>query len=93
MIFAFAFGARSAPIEPNRIEVLDGDTIRVGSDIFRLVGFNTPEPERDARCEAERSLPAKASSLLRKVIARGSLDLERVPCACPAGTGGTSRCN
>src|SRR5262249_54324097 len=45
----------SAPIEPGQVEVLDGDTIRVAGETFRLVGFDAPETYR-ARCPSEREL-------------------------------------
>jgi hypothetical protein len=43
--------------------------------LVRLVGFDTPEPESLARCEAERTLAARATSRLRQLVAGGSLDL------------------
>jgi endonuclease YncB( thermonuclease family) len=41
--------ANAAPIEPGQIEVVDGDTIRVAGETFRLVGFDAPETYR-AQC-------------------------------------------
>lgn len=41
--FCLAIAALASPIEPGRIEVLDGDTIRVGGTVYRLIGFDTPE--------------------------------------------------
>jgi endonuclease YncB( thermonuclease family) len=90
---AFVFRAHATPIEVSSIEVVDGDTIRVGATTVRLVGFNTPEPGSQAKCEAERTLAAKASWRLRQLVAAGGLTLEQVPCACPPGTEGTQRCN
>lgn len=93
LISAFASEAISAPIEPGQVQVVDGDTIRVGSDTYRLVGFNTPEPGLQARCEAERTLAARAAFRLRQLVAAGGLDLERAACACRPGTEGTLACN
>src|SRR5690606_30250395 len=47
----FAIEARSAPIEPGAVKVIDGDTIRTHGDIYRLVGLETPESGLNARCE------------------------------------------
>ena len=93
LMLTIAFSARGAAIEPGGIEVIDGDTIRIGVRDYRLVGFDTPEARSSARCERERTLAAKATSRLRQLVSAGGLDLERVPCACPAGTEGTPRCN
>jgi endonuclease YncB( thermonuclease family) len=70
------------------VEVQDGDTIRIGARVIRLVGFDTPEPEHLARCEAERTLAARATSRLRQIVASGSgsLDLAIVRCSCRPGT-------
>jgi endonuclease YncB( thermonuclease family) len=93
LVFSCMYAARSAPIEPGRIEVIDGDTIKVGTTVYRLVGFDTPEAGANARCELERTLAANATWRLRQLVAGGGLDVERVACACPHGTEGTRRCN
>ena len=87
---------RSAPLawlESVRIEIIDGNSIRTGKQVYRLVGFNTPESGDNARCQRERALAAKATQRLRQLVAGGELDLRRVPCACPRGTEGTGQCN
>ena len=33
-----------------QIDVVDGDTVRTNGQIYRLVGFNTPESGLDAQC-------------------------------------------
>jgi endonuclease YncB( thermonuclease family) len=48
----------SEPISPGAVQVIDGDTIRVGRIVYRLVGFDTPEVGFRATCErAVRSDP------------------------------------
>jgi len=79
-----AAAATADPIQPEAIEVEDGDTIMVRgySRQVRLLGFDTPETGFEARCAAERTLAAQATQRLREIIAGGSLDLTIVPCAC-----------
>jgi endonuclease YncB( thermonuclease family) len=93
LVLAFVASIASAsPLNPGQVEVLDGDTIRVAGETFRLVGFDAPETYR-AQCPSERELGNRATFRLRQLVASGGLDFERVACACRAGTEGTPRCN
>lgn len=85
--------ARAEPIAPAAIHVIDGDTIAVGKVHYRLVGFDTPETTRRAKCRAERDLGAAATQRLRLIVSKGGLDLSEVPCSCAPGTAGTFKCN
>jgi endonuclease YncB( thermonuclease family) len=91
-VLALAFAASASPIEPGQVEVIDGDTIRIASETFRLIGFDTPETYR-AQCSSERELGNRATFRLRQLVAGGGLDLERVACSCRTGTQGTAACN
>jgi endonuclease YncB( thermonuclease family) len=85
------FDNRPVPFE--KIEVIDGDTIRANGSIFRLVGFDTPERGSLARCQSERLLADRATNRLRQIVAASDVHLYRVTCACVAGTEGTKQCN
>jgi endonuclease YncB( thermonuclease family) len=76
-----------------RIDVIDGDTVRNGEHVYRLVGYNTPESGDNAGCRRERVLAAEATSRLRHLVANGESALERVACACEPGAEGTQDCN
>ena len=91
---AFAGMASAAPISPDDVRVIDGDTIRVfqRQPDVRLIGINTPETRR-AACEAERELGAKATRRLRDIVDAGNLDFEFMACPCQPGTEGTQACN
>jgi endonuclease YncB( thermonuclease family) len=84
--------ANASQVSSGQVEVLDGDTIRIGGETIRLVGFDAPETHR-AQCPSERELGNRATFRLRQLVAGGGLDLERIACACRAGTEGTPRCN
>jgi len=60
----------SAPVTPDEVRVIDGDTIRMHHQRpdIRLVGFNAPETRR-ATCELERELGGKATRRLRNLVA------------------------
>jgi endonuclease YncB( thermonuclease family) len=93
MAFFRVLSARAEPIAPGAIHVIDGDTIAVGPERYRLVGFDAPEAASRARCPAERALAAQATQRLRRLVAAGGLDLTEVDCRCRPGTAGTPRCN
>jgi hypothetical protein len=74
-------------LESFRLEIIDGDSIRSGGEVYRLVGFNTPESGANAGCQRERALSRAATDRLSQLVASGGIDLRRVPCACAPGTG------
>jgi endonuclease YncB( thermonuclease family) len=78
---------------PISIRVIDGDTVEIGGQHIRLVGFDTPEVGNHAQCAGERSLGARATSRLLQLVASENLEFRKVPCACRAGTEGTNACN
>ena len=79
------------PIGP--ITVVDGDTVRVNGQTYRLVGFDTPESGSLARCERERKLADAATYRLRQLVASRQTTFKPVPCSCRPGTEGTQQCN
>jgi endonuclease YncB( thermonuclease family) len=84
-------------IRPSRssiaIDVVDGDTVRSGGAVYRLVGFDTPERGDRARCDDERRRAEVAKERLRALLGSGEPKLQRVACACMPGTEGTNACN
>jgi len=76
-----------------RIEVIDGDTVRFEDASYRLVGFDTPERGDKARCDDERRRAEAATTRLRALIAGGDARLIRLACACRPGQEGTRYCN
>lgn len=50
------------------IYVIDGDTIDIAGERYRLVGFDTPETYR-AACLSEKAMGALATARLRELIA------------------------
>ena len=57
-----------AVVAAYEIEVIDGDTIRIGTDRYRLKGFDTPETFR-AECYEEEEMGDQATDLLQRLIA------------------------
>jgi endonuclease YncB( thermonuclease family) len=84
-----------APASPHAasILVIDGDTVRANGQVYRLVGFDTPESGSLAHCDRERKLADAATNRLGQLIASAQMALEPVACSCPPGTEGTLRCN
>lgn len=60
------------------IHVVDGDTIAIGSEKFRLRGFDTPETLY-ARCAHELALGTKAAERLKALIAGGKVEIVPSP--------------
>lgn len=79
--------------KPAPIEVVDGDTVRVGGRLVRLVGFDAPESGPRARCDDERRLADRATARLGALVAAGGVELRPVACSCRPGTEGTTACN
>lgn len=55
-------------LNKNEVEIVDGDTIRIGRNSYRLMGFDTPETTL-AKCESERVLGDAASTRLSELVA------------------------
>ena len=85
--------SRLTPNQSGKIDVIDGDTVRFSGAVYRLVGFDTPERGDKARCDDERRRAEAALARLQTLISGNSTRLERVACACKAGTEGTQLCN
>ena len=60
--------ASAEPVTADRIGIVDGDTVTIDGESWRLMGYDTPEGEH-AWCEAERRLSAKATARLGEIIA------------------------
>ena len=93
-LFLATGAAQAEPISPADVGIVDGDTVRIHNKHpnVRLVGFNAPET-RNASCQAEADLGARATHRLRELVKLGNLDFVYVQCSCPEGTQGTFACN
>jgi endonuclease YncB( thermonuclease family) len=91
--FLLAQGVARTPSVAAPISVLDGDTVRMNGETYRLVGFDTPETGAQARCEGENALGRAATLRLRELVTAEDASLVRVACACRPGTEGTRQCN
>ena len=58
-------------VTPNRLMVVDGDTVRLAGETIRLIGFDTPETYR-AECDSERQRGDAATQRLRELLAQAS---------------------
>lgn len=56
-------------IDPDRIEVVDGDTIRIGATTYRLDGYDTPETWQP-QCDFEEALGNAATARLETLLDR-----------------------
>ncbi len=55
-------------VRSSNIYVVDGDTIDVGGQRYRLIGYDTPETYR-AQCDSERKRGDAATARLRAMVA------------------------
>lgn len=58
----------SPPLKFTPIRVIDGDTLAIGEQRIRLMGFDAPEA-RGAKCQAERALAAAATIRMQAMVA------------------------
>ncbi len=66
-VLLWPVAATAELIPASSIYVVDGDTIDVEGDRFRLVGFDTPETYRP-KCDFELALGRAATSRLRHLL-------------------------
>lgn len=64
--------AQAETIQASAIYVIDGDTIDVSGQRFRLVGFDTPETYH-AQCDYELALGQAATRRVRELVASGGI--------------------
>ncbi|GMO93553.1 thermonuclease family protein [Bradyrhizobium sp. TM239] len=88
--------ARAEPISANAIHVVDGDTIDVGDQRYRMIGYDAPETGdvswRGVSAD-EKALGQIARERLKELIRTGPLDLGEVPCSCPVQKLRDGTCN
>ncbi|GAB9211424.1 hypothetical protein BDS110ZK18_36650 [Bradyrhizobium diazoefficiens] len=88
-------GLRAVPIDAAKIQVVDGDTIKIGGTTYRLIGYDTPELTSRWRTVGpdEKALATIAKERLEELIRKGALDLEAVPCSCSKRSRADGTCN
>lgn len=83
-ITVIALADDAAPVSPRDVYIIDGDTIRVRSETFPLVGFDAPEIGRTARCEREVEKGYAAKAAVVGFVSSGKPPtLQRIACSCP----------
>lgn len=60
--------ATGETVQTTSIYVIDGGTVKIDGQTFRLMGFDTPETYR-AECAAEKALGEAATNRLRELLA------------------------
>ena len=76
LAFSLAGDVSAAPIKRDRIEVVDGDTVRSDGELVRLVGFDAPETTLGQyRCDAERERGERAARRLEDILDSGVIDI------------------
>lgn len=67
LLLYFASLPERTRLLPAEIHVIDGDTIAVGGQRYRLTGYDTPETYQ-ARCDREKALGDRATKRLRTLV-------------------------
>lgn len=77
-LIAFApLAATAAPVDGDRIVIIDGDTIALpGGERVRLIDIDAPESFR-SRCEAELRLGLAAKARLAELLRGQAVEIER----------------
>ena len=71
--------AVAAPVQSSNIFMIDGDTVDIEGERFRLVGYDTPETYKP-KCGYERALGAEATQRARQLVREaGLVDLVILP--------------
>ena len=86
MLFvSLPLGVYAEPISVDAIKVKDGDTINVGRDTYRMIGYDTPEVGTPRRrvSHHEKAVAMIAKNRFIELLHSGPLDLTEVPCSCP----------
>ena len=70
LLLAACVPSTGTELDPASVRVVDGDTIEVDGQSFRLVGYDTPETYR-AQCPAELAAGQAATAAMHDIIASG----------------------
>ncbi|WP_203428796.1 thermonuclease family protein [Rhizobium sp. BG4] len=60
----------------DRLAIVDGDTLRAGDEVFRIIEIDTPETYRP-RCAREYELGVEAREHLAQLLSAGPVRIER----------------
>lgn len=59
------------------ISVYDGDTIRIGHERIRIIGLDTPEIGKNARCNQEARMADEARNMLIRKLSQSEIRIVR----------------
>jgi len=57
--------------------VIDGDTLRIGTERIRLINIDAPEMGNGAECDAERALAEVAKQKMTEIVGGQQLAIDR----------------
>ena len=73
MAIVMAAFASTVPSFAAEVEVISGDTIRVGQNEWRIANIDAPSV--DGRCKGERNLSHIAQAKLAEILAQGDMEI------------------